>query len=280
MEFELSNGVKIPAVGLGTYRLRDDTCKSVVKEALSLGYKLIDTASVYKNEQDIGAVLKDYNNDRIFITTKLSPRDQGTEKCKRAIALSMEKLGKEVIDCYLMHWPGSGGIPPEDPRNKQYRHESWAVMEQHYKSGSFRSIGVSNFTVEHLRQLQESCDIRPHMLQTEFHPLCFDEELYEYCRCERIFLQAYSSFGEGELLRNVPSWLQELSKENEMTPAQVLLKWALDLGVGVIPKASNRDRLQENHEVQTIKECTDITGKLKPHCGKIKKFCWDPNRVA
>ncbi|TPX64721.1 hypothetical protein SpCBS45565_g05678 [Spizellomyces sp. 'palustris'] len=275
--FTLCNGVQLPSLGLGTYRLKGAECREVVKNALRVGYRLIDTAAVYKNEGDVGAAVQELVNtgeitrEQVFITTKISPRDQGFDKAYAAGLTCLSNLGLSYIDLLLIHWPGTQGRKPTDPRNKTNRTESWRALETLYKQGRVRAIGVSNFTVEHLKGLLESgAEI------FEFHPYLYttQQPLLTYCKSNHIQPQAYSSFGEGHLFQS-PCSLN--TNGTKCTRAQILLSWALRQNVGVIPKASCLDRLIENlGAVEVDKEFVlDFLDQ-----DVVKRFCWDPTGVV
>ncbi|KAI9590986.1 NADP-dependent oxidoreductase domain-containing protein [Syncephalis fuscata] len=239
----------------------------------------IDTASVYRNEEAIGRVLQCVFEDAdsfnglkrsdIFITTKLAPRDQGYEACLKAFETSRQKLGVEYIDLYLIHWPGTQKLKTDDPRNAENRMGSYRALEELYREGKIRAIGVSNYTIRHLKQLLDDTNIsiQPSVLQTELHPLWPDRELVAFCRKHNIQLEAYSSLGEGALVngtyplpavtravtqlnqRNSNSSSNSNNSENGqslITDAQVLLRWAIQRQFVVIPKSTNPKRITEN----------------------------------
>nr|XP_053633507.1 uncharacterized oxidoreductase YtbE-like isoform X1 [Cherax quadricarinatus] len=250
----LSNGVCMPLVGFGTYRIRGrETIFSVIKAALQAGYRSIDTAAVYGNESDIGEALQQcmpelgLTRKDIFITSKLSPCDQGREECKQAFSLSLSNLKLDYLDLFLIHWPGVHKLKPDDPRNRELRNQSWASLEQIYKSGKVRAIGVSNYTVSHLEDLQHAT-VLPHVNQVEYHPHYLQKELKQFCKSQGIHFQAYSSLGttvkENPLLQD-PSVIR-LANKHSCSPAQILLCWATQQGVSVLPKSTNEEHIREN----------------------------------
>jgi diketogulonate reductase-like aldo/keto reductase len=207
MDIPLNNGRQMPMVGFGTYLLKDETeCKKLVLSSLQVGYRLIDTASVYKNEPFVGEVLSDHKQldqlglkrSDIFVTTKVGPADQGKDSCRASVLKSLENLKLDYVDLVLIHWPGVSGHEPHDPIHAIKRQESWQDLEALCRDGKVRSIGVSNYTIEHLKQLLSHCSIRPSVNQVEFHPLLFQLELLNYCKSEQIVLQAYSSLGSAK----------------------------------------------------------------------------------
>ncbi|KAJ1934452.1 hypothetical protein FBU59_005693, partial [Linderina macrospora] len=184
--FTLANGLKMPSLGLGTWQQRDaDVVKRVVGQALTTGYRLIDTASVYRNEEAIGQMLSSIFNDPgssvqredIWITSKLAPTQQGYEQAKQAVLASLEKLQTDYIDLYLIHWPGASKLKPDSPKHREMREGSWRALEELYAQGKVRSIGVSNFTKRHLEEMQEYATVQPMVNQCEMHPLCQQTEL-------------------------------------------------------------------------------------------------------
>ncbi|KAG0231248.1 hypothetical protein BGW42_000350 [Actinomortierella wolfii] len=215
----------MPLVGLGTYRIRDqaliDTC---ILEGLRAGYRLIDTATVYRNEHMIGNALKrifaenlvpGLKREDIFITSKLAPKDQGYDFCYQAVLNSMEALQVDYIDCYLIHWPGTQKLKPSDPQNAINRTESWRALEAHYHAKRLRAIGVSNYTEAHLLEMESrvagqdtssstpdspTTYLLPHVHQFELHPRLLQRDLMDLCKRLGIQVQAYSSLGEGRLV--------------------------------------------------------------------------------
>ncbi|KAG8437972.1 hypothetical protein GDO86_008599 [Hymenochirus boettgeri] len=279
----LNNGVIIPLTGLGTFRLRgQETLYKAVDAALACGYRSFDTATVYQNEKDLGQALQQLlpryglNRGDVFITSKLAPSDLG-EGTREACLRSIAELGCEYLDLYLIHWPGKQGRRSEDSRNAEAREISWKTMEDLYKSGLIKAIGVSNYTEKHLTQLLSFCHIVPAVLQVEFHPRLPQKSLLEFCRTNGIHFQAYSSLGCGELLSHED--VREVANKHGRTPSQILLQWALRQGVGVIPKSSDPKRIKENFAVWDFELSELQANKIKGD-GKEKRYCWDPSEVA
>jgi len=234
----LSNGVKMPWLGLGVWKVKDgDEVERAVKAAVKIGYRSIDTAAVYGNEEGVGRAIRDCGvpREELFITTKLANSDQGYESTLRAFEESRRKLGVDYIDLYLIHWPG---------RDK-YK-ETWRAFEKLYNEGYIRAIGVSNFQIHHLESLKETSGIIPAVNQVEFHPLLTQKELLDYCKREGIQLEAWSPIMKGNL--DLPV-LQELAAKYGKTPAQIVLRWDLELGVVTIPKSVRRERIAENADI-------------------------------
>ena len=288
----LHNGLKMPLLGFGTYRLKKESVEDPVRYALSSGYRHIDTASVYRNEQFIGKIINQNNDETksvsntnvqskdIFITTKLAPKDHGYEKASAAIDESIKNLGISPIDLFLVHWPGVSGKKPDDPETPSMRLETWRALEQALDEGKVRAIGVSNFTSRHLIHLLTNCRIKPHVNQIELHPLCPQTEMIELCKTHQIQVVAYSSLGVGELLDH-PVVLK-VSNRKERTPAQILIRWAIQKEICVIPKASSRKRIEENSKVFEFELSKDDMLELDGISREFPEahhFCWNPESV-
>lgn len=279
----LNNDIQMPLLGLGTFRLQgqEDTY-SAVDAALKAGYRAFDTAAVYRNEAHLGHALRcllpkhGLSREDVFITSKLGPKDQGS-KARNGCLKSLEQLGLGYIDLYLIHWPGTQGLPVGDKRNPENRAQSWRVLEEFYSEGKFRAIGVSNYTVEHMQELLKSCKVPPAVLQVEFHPKLLQNDLRGLCKIRGVCFQAYSSLGTGLLLSN-PVVL-EIAKECGRTPAQVLLRWAVQQSIAVLPKSSQPERVKENGRLFDFEISEEDMERLSAlDCGE--KFCWDPTQVS
>lgn len=234
----LNNGVRMPWLGLGVFQVADgEEVINSVRWALEAGYRSIDTAAGYQNETGVGTAIKESGipREELFITTKLANKDQGYESTLKAFEESRRKLGVDYIDLYLIHWPG---------RDK-YK-ETWRAFEKLYNEGYIRAIGVSNFQIHHLESLKESSGIIPAVNQVEFHPLLTQKELLAYCKREDIQLEAWSPIMKGNL--DLPI-LQDLAAKYGKTPAQIVLRWDLQLGVVTIPKSVRKERILENADI-------------------------------
>ena len=234
----LNNGVRMPWLGLGVFQVAEgEEVRNAVRLAIEEGYLSIDTAAGYRNETGVGQAIRESGvpREELFITTKLANSDQGYESTLRAFEESRRKLGVDYIDLYLIHWPG---------RDK-YK-ETWRAFEKLYNEGYIRAIGVSNFQIHHLESLKETSGIIPAVNQVEFHPLLTQKELLDYCKREGIQLEAWSPIMKGNL--DLPV-LQELAAKYGKTPAQIVLRWDLELGVVTIPKSVRRERIAENADI-------------------------------
>ncbi|KAI4895733.1 hypothetical protein NFI96_005496 [Prochilodus magdalenae] len=273
----------MPLVGLGTFRLQgQEETYQAVDAALTAGYRAFDTAAVYRNEADIGQALRvllpkhGLSRADVFITSKLSPKDQGA-KARDGCAKSLEQLGLDYIDLYLIHWPGTQGVDVGDKRNPKNRSQSCATLEELHMEGKFKAIGVSNYTVRHMQELLKACKVVPAVLQVEFHPRLAQKELRALCEESGVCFQAYSSLGTGVLLTDPV--VQEVADSCGRTPAQVLLRWALQQNIPVLPKSAQPHRVQENGRLFDFELSNGDMGKLSAlDCGE--KFCWDPSLVV
>lgn len=232
----LNNGVEMPCMGFGTFRLVD--ARSSVLCALEAGYRLIDTASMYGNEREVGEAVRKSGipREEVFVTTKLWNTDHGYERATAAFEESLRRLDLGYIDLYLVHWPVEG-----------LRMDSWSAMESLLAGGRCRAIGVSNYMVNHLEELMESSDVVPAVNQFQLNPYCFQEGVLDYCLSCGIAVQAYCPLARAERL-NDPG-LSEIASRYGKTPAQVLIRWSVRHGAVPIPRSSNRGRIVENADV-------------------------------
>ncbi len=245
----LNNGTKIPVIGLGVFRIPDgEEVINAVKLALLAGYRMIDTAMIYKNEEGVGKAIRESGipREEIFVTTKLWNTDQGYESALKAIDVSLAKLGLSYVDLYLIHWPtASGDRGNFTSINK--REETWRAMEEIYKSGKAKAIGVSNYTITHLEEMKKYAKVPPAVNQAEFHPFLYQGELLNYCKQNNITLEAHSPLAHGEKLENES--IKNIAKKHGKSSAQVLIRWSLQHGCIVIPKSTRKERIEENINV-------------------------------
>jgi diketogulonate reductase-like aldo/keto reductase len=237
----MNNGIQIPQLGFGVFQIPPEETEKAVSEALSAGYRLIDTAQGYRNEEGVGAAIASagIQRDELFITTKLTNSEQGYDKALKAFDESMSKLGLDVLDLFLIHWP--------QPMFDQYV-ETWRAFERLLADGRVSSIGVSNFEIEHLERLLSETDVVPAVNQVELHPEFPQEELRRFHAEHGILTQSWGPLGQGKgLLEN--SHILDVARRKGRTPGQVVLRWHLQLGNVVIPKSVNPDRIRENIDV-------------------------------
>ena len=235
----LNNGVEIPLLGVGVYQSPPgQTTENAVRNALMIGYRLIDTAQLYGNEEDVGRALRKsgVSRDDVFITTKVWNSDQGYESTLQACNKSLQKLGLSYLDLYLIHWPVHG-----------MSEETWKAMVRLLQEQKTRAIGVSNYDIDDLSQLMQSSDVLPAVDQVEFHPFLYQERLLRFCEKNRIQMEAYSPLTRGMRI-NHPTIVAAANKYRK-TPAQVLIRWSLQHGLVVIPKSIQEDRILENSRV-------------------------------
>ncbi len=231
----LSNGVKMPSIGFGTYKSgNDEETAKIVKYALEIGYMQIDTASFYGNEVGIGNGIKESGISRedIFLVTKLWNDDHGYDKTIEAFNKSLERLQVKYIDLYLVHWPN------------KLNSETWKAFEYLYRTGKVKAIGVCNFKIGHLEELKKTAEIMPMVNQIEIHPQSSKNDMLSYCEENNIQLVAWSPIMRGKLFSN--KLMIDLSEKYKKTIAQIILRWHVQRGIIPIPKSSNEERIKEN----------------------------------
>lgn len=246
----LSNGVEIPVIGFGTWQIPNgEVCYNAVTKALKVGYRHIDTAMAYGNERSVGEAIRDFKipRDEIFITTKLPAQIKGYEEALDAFDKSLNELGVDYIDLYLIHAPKPWGVSGDGMEYMNQNIASWKAFEKLYEEGKIRSIGVSNFKVEHLVSLLNNTKIVPHVNQISVNPKHYDRETIEFCDEKKIAIEAYSPLATGRLLDNED--LAKLAKKYNKTLAQLAIRWSLQRGFIPLPKSVTPERIKENIEV-------------------------------
>jgi diketogulonate reductase-like aldo/keto reductase len=233
----LNNGVSIPQLGFGVFKVPQDETAEAVRHALAAGYRSIDTAALYRNEAGVGAALAESGipREELFVTTKLWNSDQGYDSALRAFDASLGRLGLDYVDLYLIHWPA--------PARDRYV-ESWSALEKLLADGRTRAIGVSNFQPAHLRRLLDGSDVVPAVNQIELHPYLPQRELRAFHAEHGIVTEAWSPLARGALLDD-PA-VTAVAERHGRTPAQVILRWHVQLGNVVIPKSVTPMRIREN----------------------------------
>lgn len=245
--FTLKNGVRIPCVGFGTYLIPDgDAALRVVSEAISLGYRHIDTAAFYKNEVSVGRAVRECGLDRreLFVTSKVWNTDRGYDKTLAAFQRTLDNLGLEFLDLYLIHWPANKKQFADCDRINA---ETWRALEELYLAGRIRAIGVSNFLRHHLETLQKTARIQPMVNQLQFHPSYMQAETTQYCQENGIQVEAWSPLGRSRMLAHPV--LLELAAKYGASAAQICLRWALQHGVLPLPKSTSSERIAENTRI-------------------------------
>lgn len=242
----LSNGVKIPNLGYGTWQTPDDVAKECVKTALDLGYRHIDTAFAYGNEMAVGEGIKasGVKREDLFVTTKHWITDRGYEKTLRAIETSLSNLGLDYVDLYLIHWPCVEKVTPDW---KDVNAGTWRAMEEMYKAGKLRAIGLSNFEKKHIDALCETAEIKPMVNQIEFHPGYTQMDNVEYSRSMGMAVEAWSPLGSGAVLKNEE--LGKIAAKYGKSTAQLCIRFALQCDVIPMPKSVTPERIKQNTEV-------------------------------
>ncbi|HCN58461.1 MAG TPA: aldo/keto reductase [Exiguobacterium sp.] len=242
MEFvTLNNGLVMPQLGYGVFKVPEQEVYEAVREALRVGYRSIDTAMIYENEAGVGRALKDSGIPRkeIFLTTKVWNKDQGYEQTLAAFETSLTKLGVDYVDLYLIHWP----MPDED-----LYMDTWRALEQLYRDGKTKAIGVSNFHIPHLTRVLEEGTVVPVVNQIELHPFLSQEAIREFCQKNGIVVEAWSPLMKGRDALTEPV-ITEIAARHGKTPAQVVLRWHLQHGIIAIPKSVTPSRIQENLDI-------------------------------
>ena len=244
--YQLNNGNKIPAIGFGTYKAQEDEGIASVKKAIETGYRLIDTAAKYENEEAVGKAIKQSGiaREELMITTKLWRENLGYESTKKAFETSLAKLDLDYIDLYLIHWPANA----KNYENWQKtNNDSWRAMEELVKEGKIKNIGVSNFWPEHLEPLLEAAEIEPVINQIEFHPGYWQPELTRYCKEKNILVEAWSPLARGKVFESEE--IKAIAKKYNKSVAQICLRWILEHNALVIPKSSTPERIEDNFDI-------------------------------
>ncbi len=238
-ELTFNDGNTIPQLGYGVWQVEDDVAEKVVVQAFEAGFRHIDTAKIYGNEAGVGRAIErsGLTPEDIFITTKLWNADQGYESTLAAFEASMERLGLETLDLYLIHW--------QQPQQDKYV-DTWKALIELQKRGRVKSIGVSNFTTEGLQRIIDETGVVPVINQVELHPFFNQAELREFNASKGILTQAWSPLGQGGELLEHPA-IADIAAKHSATPAQVVIAWHLAIGNVVIPKSVTESRIRENH---------------------------------
>ena len=262
---ELSNKIRMPWFGYGTYKSSGKELIEGVKFALSLGYRLIDTAEMYGNEEEIGKAIKESGIPRkeIFITSKVWNTNQGYETTLKSFNNSLKRLDVDYLDLYLIHWPVSGKYI-----------ETWKALEKLYRDGKVRAIGVSNFLIHHLQNIMDKCEIVPMVNQIEFHPHLVQKDLLNFCKINKIQVEAWSPLMRGRI-NDIPE-IVNIAKKYNKTPAQIVLRWDLQHEVVTIPKSVHKERIKENANIFDF-ELSDSDMKIIDSLDQNKRYGADPN---
>jgi diketogulonate reductase-like aldo/keto reductase len=250
---DLNDGNRIPQLGFGVFQVPAEETAGAVGHAFETGYRLIDTAAAYGNEQGVRDAVLASGLDRgeVFITTKLFNDDHGRDRARRAFRQSLERLGGDYIDLYLIHWP----VPSKD-----LYVETWKTLGSLREEGSLRSIGVSNFQIEHLERIVDATGVVPTVNQIELHPRLQQPELRRFHSEHGILTEAWSPLGQGALLDDPV--IEAIASDHDRTPAQIVLRWHIQLGNVVIPKSVTPARIEENFNVFDFELSADEMSRL------------------
>ncbi|MGK0700104.1 aldo/keto reductase [Priestia flexa] len=239
----LNNGVKMPGFGLGVFKVEEGPeLVEAVKAAIKNGYRSIDTAAIYENEEGVGEGIRQglketgLSREELFVTSKVWNSDLGYEETLKAYETSLQKLGLDYLDLYLIHWPVEG----------KYK-DAWRALETLYKKDKVKAIGVSNFQIHHLENLLQNAEVKPVINQVEYHPRLTQKELRAYCEQQNIQLEAWSPLMQGELLDN--DVLSAIAAKHNKSTAQVILRWDVQNGVITIPKSTKEHRIIQNADI-------------------------------
>lgn len=267
MNKTLYNWLQVPQIGMGMWQVSPDNALEAVKYGLEIGYRHIDTARIYWNENQVWAAVRDswISREEIFITTKLWNSDQWYDRTLFAFEDSLKRLWFEYIDLFLIHWPVWG-----------LRIASWKALERIYNDGRVKAIWVSNYTIIHLEEMKSYVDIMPMVNQVEFHPFLFQKSLLDYCENNKILLEGYAPLVRWEKMDN--QLLLELWNKYSKTPAQILLRWSMQHGVVPLPKSITMQRLRENISIYDFEiSCQDM--ERLDHLNINYRTCWDPTDI-
>jgi len=244
--YTLNNGLQIPCVGFGTFKSTDNGSADAIKMAIEAGYRYLDTASFYHNEEFVAQAIKEsgMKREELFLVTKAWKTQMGYKAVREAFQESLQKLDTDYVDLYLIHWP----VPEAGYKQwKQLDIDTWKALEELYAEGKMKGIGVSNFLPHHLENLMESADVKPLVNQIEFHPGYTQEATVRYCQEHDILVQAWSPLGRTRVL-NYPM-LVEMAEKYGVSTARLCIRYAIQRGVVPIPKASSMERIKDNQNV-------------------------------
>lgn len=273
--YKLRNGVEIPEIAFGTWKITDpEVCRKSVKFALETGYRHIDTAMIYKNEEFVGEGIKEFlaenkniKREDLFITTKVWNSDQGYDSTLAAFELSLKKLSLDYVDLYLIHWPNTP--------NMKTTIDTWKALEKLYKDKKVRAIGVCNFEIHHFEELLPEAEIIPMIDQIELHPLNQQLKSRAYCKDKGIIVESWSPLMQGNLENDV---IEKIGKVHGKTVAQVILKWHLQSGLLPLPKSVTPSRIKENKDLNFVlsNEEMDTINALN----KEERFATHPDNMS
>jgi diketogulonate reductase-like aldo/keto reductase len=259
--------LEIPKIGFGTWKIKRQDCVDAVESALKVGYRHIDTAQIYGNQKYVGQAIKNSNLPRseIFVTTKIWNHNLGEKLFERSLDRSLKKLQTDYVDLLLIHYPVT-----------KTRSAAWTRMEAAHKSGKARHIGVSNYTIKHLQELLDECEIKPYVNQVELHVFLQQPKLLKFCADNDILVEAYSPLAHGHGMDN--QVLNEVAKKHSKTTAQIMIRWCLDKGLIPLPKSTNPDRIKQNFDVFDFTLDKEDMKKIESLEENLRT-CWDPSNT-
>ena len=268
--YTLSNGVKIPKLGLGTWMIPNENAAQAVKDAVTLGYRLIDTAQAYGNEQGVGEGVRECGVERseIFLTSKVAAENKSYESAAKSIDETLAKTGLDYIDMMIIHSPQPWAEFRDEKRYFAENKAVWRALEDAYDAGKIRAIGVSNFLIDDLQNILEDCRIKPMVNQILTHIANTPLELIEYCEKNGILCEAYSPIAHGEALKN--GVIVETAKKYGVTPARLCIRYTLQLGMVSLPKTGNPQQMKDNAAVDFV--ISDADMETLKHVEKIKDY--------
>lgn len=269
-KYILSNGVEIPKIGLGTWLIPDEKAKQAVEEAISIGYRHIDTAQAYGNEHGVGEGVRSCGvlRSEIFVTSKVAAENKTYASAAKSIDESLKKMGLDYIDLMIIHSPQPWAEFRGERRYFEENREAWRAMEDAYKAGKVRAIGVSNFLIDDLQNILEGCEIKPMVNQILTHISNTPLELIDFCKKNGILCEAYSPIAHGEALKN--ELILNMAEKYGVTPAQLCVRYALELGMVVLPKTENPEHMRANADVDFIISPEDM--ELLKNAEHIKDY--------
>jgi diketogulonate reductase-like aldo/keto reductase len=240
IDFGLNTGQRVPAIGFGTWEVKRVDTRAAVLAALEAGYRIIDTAKIYGNEREVGQAIRDsgLKRNELFITTKLWNNDQGYDSTLSAVQTSLDYLGLDYLDLYLIHWPAT-----------HRRADSWRAFEKLAAEGTIKAAGVSNYTVDHLKELLGESELVPAINQVEFHPFIYEQQrqLLDFCREKEILIEAYSPISR--IAHDVPPDIQTIADAHNKSPQQIILRWCIQHGTLPLPRSRSSEHIKSNLEV-------------------------------
>ena len=274
--FTLKNGVTMPRIGFGTYNTSDDEACRVVCDAVEVGYRLIDTAAIYENEAGIGRALATCGvpREELFITSKVWNTHRGYDKTMESFNASCERLGVDYLDLFLIHWPANE--KQFGAKAEAINADTWRALEDLYKNGNVRAIGLSNFKPHHIEALLKHAEIEPMVDQIEFYPGRIQTETLEYCLERDLVVEAWSPLGRGKTLTNEA--IAEIGARYGKSNAQVCLRWLIQLGMLPLPKSGNIERMKQNLEVFDFELTPEEMAVISAQENPTGRF-WDADEI-